>query len=116
MKPKIGTTPGFTLDEEQNSLTNPKRKKLVPLEPIKTEEQIKKEREEEAKQIIAMIPASKEDLFSFQLDWAIIDEVRPCKDVRFRACVDTPNPKALPLGTGGDHSQEDEAVDHEEDR
>lgn len=75
MKPKFGVTPGFNVEEEQNSLTNPKRKKLVPLEPIKSEEQLKKEREDEAKQIVAMIPASKEDLFGFQLDWAIIDEV-----------------------------------------
>jgi RNA-binding protein 25 len=71
---KLGVTPGFNPDEEQNSLTNPKRKKLVPLEPMRTEEQLKKEREEEAKQIVAMIPASKADLFSFQLDWDIVDE------------------------------------------
>ena len=72
---KLGVTPGFNPDEEQNPLTNPKRKKLVPLEPMRTEEQIKKEREEEAKQIVAMIPASKADLFNFQLSWDIVDEV-----------------------------------------
>jgi len=72
---KLGVTPGFSVDEEQNSLTNPKRKKLVPLQPIKSEEQLKKEREEEAKQIVAIIPAGKEDLFNFQLDWSVIDEV-----------------------------------------
>jgi RNA-binding protein 25 len=72
---KLGVTPGFNLEEEQNPLTNPKRKKLVPLEPMRTEEQIKKEREEEAKQIVAMIPAGKADLFSFQLNWDIVDEV-----------------------------------------
>lgn len=71
---KLGVTPGFNPDEEQNSLTNPKRKKLVPLEPMRTEEQLKKEREDEAKQIVAMIPASKTDLFSYQLDWDIVDE------------------------------------------
>jgi RNA-binding protein 25 len=71
---KLGVTPGFNLEEEQNPLTNPKRKKLVPLEPMRTEEQIKKEREEEAKQIVAMIPAGKADLFSFQLNWDIVDE------------------------------------------
>lgn len=71
---KLGVTPGFNPDEEQNPLTNPKRKKLVPLEPMRTEEQIKKEREEEAKQIVAMIPASKADLFNFQLSWDIVDE------------------------------------------
>lgn len=76
MKPKLGLTPGFTIEEEQNSLTNPKKKKLIPLDPMKTEEQVKKEKEDEAKQIVAMIPAGKEDLFQFGLDWAIIDKVR----------------------------------------
>ncbi len=88
---KLGVTPGFNPDEEQNPLTNPKRKKLVPLEPMRTEEQIKKEREEEAKQIVAMIPASKADLFNFQLSWDIVDEVcfsRQSFGVEPRRCSD----------------------------
>ncbi len=51
--------------------------KLVPLAPMKTEEQIKKEKEEEAKAIVGMIPTSKEDLFVYNMDWEIIDEVIP---------------------------------------
>lgn len=67
--------PGFNLDEEPNPLLVPKKKKLVPLDPIKSEEQIKKEREEEAKNIVKFIPAGKEELFSYAMNWDIIDSV-----------------------------------------
>jgi len=73
-KPKLGVTRGFNPDEEINSLITPKKKKLIPLEPMRSEEQIKKEREEEAKQIVSMIPTSKEDLFGYNIDWDIVEE------------------------------------------
>ncbi|KAL6071029.1 putative RNA-binding protein 25 [Balamuthia mandrillaris] len=74
--PKISVTPGFNPDEQQDQLwTRPKkRKKLITLEPLRSEDQIRKEREEEAKQIVAEIPMEKEPLFAYAIDWATVDE------------------------------------------
>jgi len=70
-RPRI--VPGFNLDEEPNPLLVPKKKKLIPLDPIKSEEQIKKEREEEAKAIVKLIPTGKDELFVFAMDWETVD-------------------------------------------
>lgn len=68
-------TPGFVPDEEPNPLLMPKKKKLVPLDPIKSEDQLKKEREEEAKAIVKLIPTGKTELFVYPMDWDTIDSV-----------------------------------------
>jgi len=80
-KVNLTATPGFNVDEPVNPLPVPKRKKLVPLEPLKSNEQIKKEKEEAAKQIVEMIPTKKEDLVVFEMDWAIIDEKNIVKTI-----------------------------------
>eukprot|EP00005_Dracoamoeba_jomungandri_P008783 CAMPEP_0174275112 /NCGR_PEP_ID=MMETSP0439-20130205/59651_1 /TAXON_ID=0 /ORGANISM="Stereomyxa ramosa, Strain Chinc5" /LENGTH=587 /DNA_ID=CAMNT_0015367191 /DNA_START=8 /DNA_END=1771 /DNA_ORIENTATION=+ len=73
-RPLSAVTPGFIPHEETNPLPVPKKPKLTPLAPMKTEEQVRKEREEEARAIVQTIPTKKEELFVFPMDWDIVDE------------------------------------------
>eukprot|EP01087_Luapelamoeba_hula_P020692 TRINITY_DN7108_c0_g1_i4.p1 TRINITY_DN7108_c0_g1~~TRINITY_DN7108_c0_g1_i4.p1 ORF type:complete len:644 (+),score=113.72 TRINITY_DN7108_c0_g1_i4:1885-3816(+) len=70
-RPRIA--PGFNPEEEINPLIQPTRKKLVPLDPLKSEEQLKQEKEEEAKAIVKMIPTDKDALFAFPVSWEDIE-------------------------------------------
>jgi len=71
---KVGLAPGFNPEVEENPMIRPKKKKLVPLDPIKSDEQVRKEKEDEARSIVSLIPTEKEELFAYNMNWSIIDE------------------------------------------
>jgi len=64
-RPLLSVVPGFDPDAPTNELPVPKKMRLTKFEPLKTAEEVKKEKEEEAKKIIALIPSKKQDLFVF---------------------------------------------------
>lgn len=70
-------------DEENTDATNNKRK-LVPLDYEEDSEaaalQSAEDKKRNIKSLIERIPTAKEELFAYNLEWSIVDQVR-CYDV-----------------------------------
>ncbi|XP_001947291.1 RNA-binding protein 25 [Acyrthosiphon pisum] len=83
IKKRMDVKDVFNNDDEE--LPRPKKRKLVPLDYTDKKEEESKAVEEKKKsirQLIERIPTDKDDLFSFHLDWTVVDNQLMEKRIR----------------------------------
>lgn len=83
IKKRMDVKDVFNNDDEE--LPRPKKRKLVPLDySDKKEEESKavEEKKKNIRQLIERIPTDKDDLFSFHLDWTVVDNQLMEKRIR----------------------------------
>ncbi|XP_025208125.1 RNA-binding protein 25-like [Melanaphis sacchari] len=83
IKKRMDVKDVFNNDDEE--LPRPKKRKLVPLDYTDKKEEESKAVEEKKKsirQLIERIPTDKDDLFSFHLDWSVVDNQLMEKRIR----------------------------------
>lgn len=83
IKKRMDVKDVFNNDDEE--LPRPKKRKLVPLDYTDKKEDESKAVEEKKKnirQLIERIPTDKDDLFSFHLDWSVVDNQLMEKRIR----------------------------------
>lgn len=99
IKKRMDVKDVFNNDDEE--LPRPKKRKLVPLDYTDKKEEESKAVEEKKKnirQLIERIPTDKDDLFSFHLDWAVVDNhlmekrIRPWINKKIIEYIGEPEP------------------------
>lgn len=99
IKKRMDVRDVFNNDDEE--LPRPKKRKLVPLDYTDKKEEESKAVEEKKKnirQLIERIPTVKDDLFSFELDWSVVDNhlmekrIRPWINKKIIEYIGEPEP------------------------
>lgn len=99
IKKRMDVRDVFNNDDEE--LPRPKKRKLVPLDYTDKKEEESKAVEEKKKnirQLIERIPTVKDDLFSFELDWSVVDSnlmekrIRPWINKKIIEYIGEPEP------------------------